>query len=88
MMCCWPGRESELHEFQEFLNSLDADMKLTLVWSREEVQFLDTKVVIENHTVTNRLHRNATDRNTLLKIDSCHPRKIVKSLPYSQFVKG
>lgn len=63
-------------------------MKFTLVWSKEEVQFLDTTVYIENFRLTNKLYRKPTDRNILLKFDSCHPRKMVKSWPYSQMLRA
>lgn len=84
----WSGTEHELVDFRRFLNTLDPDLKFTLLWSKLEIQFLDTTVFFEGDSLSTKLYRKPTDRNTLLKYDSCHPRNMVKSLPYSQMLRA
>lgn len=84
----WTDNTKELHDFHLFLNSMDADLKFTVVESKSEIQVLDTTVCIDQHALTTPLYRKQTDRNTLLRFDSCHPRKMVKSLPHSQMLRA
>lgn len=83
----WTGTERELREFHLYINSLD-DVKFTVVVSKTEIQFLDTTVRFDQSSLTTQLFRKETDRNTLLKFDSCHPRKMVRALPYSQMLRA
>lgn len=57
-----------------------------LAWSCDWLQFLDTKVFFVNNKLSTGLYRKETDKNTLLKYDSCHPRRMVHSLPFSQML--
>lgn len=82
------GGVQGLQEFHSNLNSLDAEMKFTLVWWREQIKLLDTRVFHVNNTLNTRLFRKDMDRNTLLKFDSCHQRRMVHSLPYSQMLRA
>lgn len=70
------------------MNSLDQKLKFSMVWSREWLQFLDTKVFPVGNRLSTCLHKNETDRNTLLKFDSCHPRRMIKALPFSQILRA
>lgn len=49
---------------------------------------MDTKVILKNGLLTMALYKKDTDWNTLLRFDSCHPRKMVESLPYSQVIRA
>lgn len=59
-----------------------------MVWSTEWIQFLDTKVFPVGNRLSICLHKKETDRNTLLKFDSCHPRRMIKALPFSQMLRA
>lgn len=69
----WKGTVDELKCFHEYLNTIDEEVGFTLLWSKEELQFLDTKVMLTNGALTTTLYKKETDRNTLLRYDSCHP---------------
>lgn len=83
-MMCSSGSQIQLEEFHEFLNASDKNVKFTLVWSKENVQLLDTKVILEGDMLSTDLYKKAT----VLKFDSCHPRKMVQSLPFSQMLRA
>lgn len=76
-----------MYEFHNWLNTIDTEVKFTLTWSREELQFLDTKVSVSGGKLHTSLFKKETDKNTLLKLDSCHPRRMVHSLPYGQMLQ-
>lgn len=70
-----------------FMRLSDPNVKLTLSFSRTEIQFLDTKGFFEvkDRSGTD-LFIKSTDRNNILLYSSKHPRKMVESLPWSQMI--
>lgn len=83
----WTGNTSQLNTFHAFLNQIDQSIQFTLTYSHEKIQFLDTEISLRDGTLHSDLYFKKTDRNTLLKYNSCHPRKMVKSLPLSQMLR-
>ncbi|XP_075715546.1 uncharacterized protein LOC142750430 [Rhinoderma darwinii] len=83
----WTDTETSLKEFHQFLNSLDTDIQFTMVYYSESIQFLDVTVMAIDNTLKTKLHVKDTDRNTLLRYESCHPKNMIKSLPYSQMIR-
>ena len=75
----------EFTEFHNYLNSCNDHLKFTLEFNRERISFLDVQVYRRANTIQTDLFRKPTDRNSLLRGDSFHPRPLVKSLPVSQF---
>lgn len=77
----WTGDIQELQDFHSYLNTTDAEVNFTLTCSQEELHFLDTKVSVCNGKLFTSLYKKNTDRNTLLKFDSCrergYPQKLV-----------
>lgn len=67
---------------------MDPEIQFTLAWSPSELQFLDTKIVVQDGKLSIELYKKATDKNTWLWFDSCHPRRMVESLPYSQMLRA
>lgn len=78
--------KNKLHEFFQFLNTLDLDIKFTMT-SSPELQFLDTLVTRIGKKFETDLYRKPTGRNNLLRYESCHPRPMLKSLPFSQMLR-
>lgn len=75
-------------EFHEFMNQLNDAVKFTLVWSKEKFFFLDILVSIHDSRLITELFQKPTDKNTLLHYSSSHPRAMVQSLPFSQFLRA
>lgn len=52
----WTGTCDELHYFHDFLNGIDPDVKFTLKWSHESLQFLDTEEVVVGERFCTKLY--------------------------------
>jgi hypothetical protein len=90
----WTGTIAELKEFELFLNNIIPGIKVTLVWSSDEVDFLDTTVYrttapdsITNDVMLTRVHFKETDTHQLLHKASFHPRHTCKGVLKSQFLR-
>lgn len=83
----WCGTTESLMEFFSFLNLMNNSIKLTMVWSRDSIKFLDTLVYVENHRLRTDLFIKTTDWNNLLQFNSQHPKGMLESLPYSQILR-
>lgn len=75
----------ELIEFHSYLNSCNEHLKFTLEYDRNSISFLDVQIYKEDNKIKTDLFRKSTDRNTILRGDSFHPRPLLRSLPVSQF---
>lgn len=83
----WTGSESQLVAFHEFLNLMNPSIKFTLSTSTTSISFLDTEVVLSEGRLLSKLYVKPTDKNTLLRYESAHPRRMVNSLPHSQLLR-
>ncbi|CAH2296283.1 Hypothetical predicted protein [Pelobates cultripes] len=55
--------------------------------SPTEVNSLDVHIYKNQSELAYTLYTKATDRNTILKADSFHPKPLKESLPLSQFMR-
>ena len=64
-------------------------MGLTFTYecSNLAVTFLDTEIYIADGLVHTTLHRKTTATNSVLHAESHHPRKLVWSIPYGEFLR-
>lgn len=76
----------QLQEFHQFLNATNPNIKLSLDFNDNEIHFLDLKIFKDSvgllHTS---IFRKETDRNTILRADSCHPSSLISNIPFGQF---
>ena len=56
-------------------------------YSRHKINFLDTTIKIENGCLVSTLYTKPTDSHSYLLYESCHPKHIMASIPYSQFLR-
>ena len=89
----WTGSENDLRLFESYLNSLIPGIKITLHWSTESVDFLDT-TVYRHHTnndsddlLYTRVFFKETDTHQLLHKSSFHPRHTSKGVLKSQLLR-
>ncbi|CAB1312762.1 unnamed protein product [Coregonus sp. 'balchen'] len=79
------SRNEELLEFHAYLNSMNEHVHFTITYDLSQISFLDVMDIKNKTSLSTDLYRKPTDRNTLLRGDSFHPRQLIKSLPVNQF---
>ncbi|KAM9324586.1 glycerol-3-phosphate acyltransferase 1, mitochondrial [Gastrophryne carolinensis] len=87
-MVIWRKTRQEFMVFVDYINSLFPTIVFNPEISEDYVTFLDVAIEKdkEGHLTTG-LFSKPTDRNTLLRYESAHPRRLVDSLPISQFLR-
>jgi len=90
----WTGTMEELKEFEIYLNSLIDDIKITLNFSHEKVDFLDTTIYKIPHTsspdvdiLQTRVFFKDTDTHQLLHKQSFHPRHTFTGVLKAQLLR-
>ena len=83
----WRGDAKQLQAFHAFLNSCSEHLRFTMQSDTRQISFLDLLILCEDNVLYTDLYRKPTDRNSLLRADSCHPLPLKNSLPYSQFCR-
>ena len=79
--------EPSLRVFIKKINRHHPTIKLTALWSAEEVTFLDTRVYLRDGQIGTDLHVKPTDTHRNLRMDSCHPQHCKSSIPYGQALR-
>ena len=85
--CIFVGSEDQLKDFIDYLNSCDPELQFTAEYSQTSVNFLDTRVFIEDNKIHTDLYNKPTDSHNYLLYDSAHPQKCKDSIPYSQYLR-
>ncbi|CAJ0929304.1 unnamed protein product [Ranitomeya imitator] len=81
----WTGDSETLEAFHHDLNSSLEGLTFSISSSTSSMNFLDTLFSVSSDRVLETdLYVKPTDRNSLLKFVSCHPKHIKVSLPRSQ----
>lgn len=84
LICTRTSNQLEIvHTFLNQINPPPSPLQFTISWSKEKIQFLDKEISLVDNYLYSDLHIKSTDRNTLLRLESCHPKRMVKSLPLS-----
>ena len=79
--------EEELQKFVDYLNASHHSIKFTAEWSKESINFLDTRVIKKDNTLVTDLYTKPTDTHQLLHRSSCHPYHTKKGIPYGQALR-
>ena len=81
----YTGTQEELLEFHAYLNSMNEHLHFSINYDLSQISFLGVMVINDKTYLSTYLYRKPTDRNTLLRGDSFHPRPLIKNLTISQF---
>ena len=80
----WGGSLEELRTFHLHLNRLDPNIQFEMTYSKEELNFLDLRILQVNGTINIDIYYKETDTHQYLPFNSCHPRHIKTNIPYNQ----
>ena len=84
----WTKSEKVLIEFLNELNTKHTSIKFEFKYSRQQIEFLDTVVYIDNNNKLQiTLYMKPTDRQNYLHSRSEHPYSLKKSIAYSQALR-
>ncbi|CAJ0940699.1 unnamed protein product [Ranitomeya imitator] len=84
----WTGDDKTLLSFYKDLNEYVPGLTFSISHDSCSMNFLDTTVIIkEGRNIETDLYVKPTDKNSLLRYDSCHPKHVKKSLPKSQHIR-
>jgi len=83
----WPGSIGELSEFQNFLNSLITDIKITFEFDQTKINFLDVTIYKSGNRLYTKTFFKKTDTHQLLHMDSFHPGHVFRGLIKSQLLR-
>jgi hypothetical protein len=87
IFCIIKATDDELKEFLVWLNSLHQSIKFTMDANTAGIPFLDTFLTIKGDHINIRPYTKPTDTKQYVHINSCHPKHVFKSLPYSQALR-
>ena len=59
------------------------DIKFTVEKHKEEINFLDVKVIKRDQKIITDVHYKITDTHQYLHFDSCHPRHTKRTIPFN-----
>ena len=80
----WTHGEEELQNFLRHLNNSHESIKFTMESSKSHIAFLDTLVKLNEGKISSELYTKPTDSHNYLRFSSCHPKHVMKAIPYSQ----
>jgi hypothetical protein len=83
----WPADLQSLKDYEQFLNSLIPNIKLTFEFSQKQIPFLDTLIYVSNNKIQTRTYFKPTDTHQLLHHDSAHPKHTFLGILKSQFIR-
>ena len=79
----WIKSRSELLDLEDILNKLPADITFTMEYSYVQQPFLDVLVKRVSAKIETDIYYKPTDSKQYLLLNSCHPKHIKTSIPYS-----
>lgn len=83
----WCREPDSLHDFLEWINHCDINLKFTANLSNQKIEFLDIEIKDHNYTLEVDLYVKPTARNTLLYFNSYHPKTQKESIPFGQYLR-
>ena len=88
VLMIWEGSIEELNSFMSIMNQNDLNLKFTVTSSDIQIAFLDVTVIKNSDgSLSTGLFRKPTAGNTVLHATSAHPASLIRSIPYSQYLR-
>ncbi|KAJ1211274.1 hypothetical protein NDU88_006635 [Pleurodeles waltl] len=87
ILIIWQGALPNIDLFTSWINTLDPFLKFTAHISTTQVPFLDLLIHNVNGKLETDTYHKITDRNSLRRYDSYHPKALRDNLPFGQFLR-
>jgi hypothetical protein len=87
IFCIMSATDQEIYQFQQWINTQSNNLKFTLEYDPKGIPFLDTFVTHEDNKIILKPHTKPTDTKQYINPESCHPKHVFESLPYSQALR-
>lgn len=81
------GPRERIPALQDFLSNLLPNIKITLEFNSQEINFLDTTIFIKDNKLHTKVYFKETDSHELLHHNSAHPKHTFKGLLKSQLIR-
>ena len=79
----WTGTPEDLNVFFDHIHSFQPTIKFTIASSTDQLPFLDILISLKDGFLKTDIHTKPTDSHAYFPNSSCHPRHVVKNIPYS-----
>ena len=78
----WTHGSDELMKCIDYANKIHENIKVELRWNTTQIDFLNTKILLENDKITTDLYSKPTDKHQYVQYASDHPTNVKKAIPY------
>ena len=82
------GDAKQLQALHAFLNSDSEHLRFTMQSHIRQISFLDLLILCEDNVLYTDLYRKPTERNSVLRADSCHPLPLKTVCPTANSVES
>ena len=79
-MVIWVGTEERLHEFRDFINTLDPYLKFTIEVGGIMINMLDLRIGLFDGRLMTTVYSKPTDSHLYLQSESCHQEAAIKGI--------
>ena len=76
----------EARQFVDWMNTLNPNLKFTMEWSDEKINYLDVTLVIEDGKLETDRYVKPTNPQLFLHYTSNHPQSVFKAIVYGQAI--
>lgn len=84
----WTGNRDKLFSFLTHLKGNQYNLKFTTTCDQSAKNFLDISIFFNSDgTIDSSLYRKPLASNTILHATSSHPKSLIQSIPYSQYLR-
>lgn len=83
----WSGTRNELYRLMDLLAINEYNLTFTMDCSQSKIKFLDLQICVDADGVLYySLYCKSSSGNTILHASSAHPKQLLDSIPYSQYL--
>ena len=79
----WNGNHERLHDYHNFINSIDSNLQFSVEIGGTSLDFLDLRITIVDNKLHTTVYRKPTDSHLYLQAESCH-----QNLTFNGIQKG